>query len=186
LGHVLGAATYLVDHPLFGWISFGGNVNTGNGSVVTVQPKDAVRQRIFVAPVSLYVTIDSGTITDFTYNTASDEVIVSIVGSNANGTDSQRAVLVWEQTGSPNGTVMQLATPLSEGLGGYFVDLSAGQATTVVFTSSRSGDGNGTQGNGTSSSGQTPPPPYTGAADSKTAAPLLALAVASVLALLVQ
>ncbi|KAK4548220.1 hypothetical protein LTR36_010089 [Oleoguttula mirabilis] len=142
LGHVLGAATYLVEHPDFGWISFGGNVRESNGSVVTVQPKDAVRKRIFVAPVSLYVTIDSGEIADFTYNVKSKEVQVS-VASDANSTGgyrhgdahSQQVVLNWEQTAQQNKTKMQLdARGLRQGLGGYIVEVPSAGVTTISFT----------------------------------------------------
>ena len=43
-GMVMGSSTYLVDHPIFGWISFGGNVNVSSG-VVNVEPRDPVRKR---------------------------------------------------------------------------------------------------------------------------------------------
>ena len=134
LGHVLGATTYLVNHPTFGWISFGGNVDSGNGSLISVEPRDAVRQRIFVAPVSLYVTIDAGTITSFTFNTAMNEVVVSIVGSNADSVAAQRAVLSWEQTGGSDAATLELGSTLAQGLGGYLVDLPANETATVTFS----------------------------------------------------
>jgi len=143
LGHVLGAATYLVNHPIFGYISFGGNVNTSNSStVVAVQPKDAVRQRIFVAPVSLYITIDAGIIEDFSYDTVSKEVVISISGgrsgtstTSACGSEGvMRTVLKWEQTGGGGDvTKMELQSSLDKGLGGILVNLSSTDATSVVF-----------------------------------------------------
>ena len=143
LGHVLGAATYLVNHPIFGYISFGGNVNTSNSTMLTVQPKDAVRQRIFIAPISLYITIDAGVIDEFSYDTASHEVVISISGggsgpSTATTYGSQgvtQGVLKWEQPGGgKNVTKMELQNSLEQGLGGYLVNLSEANATSIVFT----------------------------------------------------
>lgn len=144
LGHALGAATYLVEHPIFGLISFGGNVDYKgkNCGLIHVEPKDALRQRIFVAPVSLYVTIDSGLISAFTYNTTSKEVQVSIagdIGSKGVHTEhgSQEIVLNWEQTAQQEQTMMELATAgLRPGLGGYLIKVSSADITTILFTAS--------------------------------------------------
>jgi hypothetical protein len=59
-GYAWNTATYLVDHPEFGWVAFGGNVKVQKG-VVTVTPRDSFRSRIFVAPVGLWLTLDAGT-----------------------------------------------------------------------------------------------------------------------------
>lgn len=59
LGHSLNAATYLVDHPDFGWVSFGGNVSR-SGDKVTVMPLDSFRRQFYVAPLGLWLTLDAG------------------------------------------------------------------------------------------------------------------------------
>ena len=129
LGHVLGAASYLVEHPIFGFVSFGGNVQIDNSSeVVIVEPRDAVRQRIFVAPVSLYVTIDAGTISRFTYNTTSKEVNVSIAARSA-----QQVIMTWEQT-AYSGCNMKLATAgLKSVVRGYLIDASDHGTADIAF-----------------------------------------------------
>ncbi|KAK3676300.1 hypothetical protein LTR78_004051 [Recurvomyces mirabilis] len=144
LGHVLGAATYLVNHPIFGYVSFGGKVSsTNNSTLIIVEPRDSVRQRIFVAPTSLYVTIDAGTIENFSYDIVSKEVMVNISsGRSANSTmdgyeagSTLRAVMKWEQTGGgEHVTKMGLQTALESGLGGYLVGLSTTEASCVLFT----------------------------------------------------
>ena len=53
-------ATYIINHPEFGWQAFGGNVKVSGGQV-TVQPRDSFRQRIYIAPLGLWLTLDSGT-----------------------------------------------------------------------------------------------------------------------------
>ena len=58
-GHAWDAATYVVQHPEFGWVAFGGNIKT-EGDVVKVTPLDAFRGRIYVASAGLWLTLDSG------------------------------------------------------------------------------------------------------------------------------
>jgi hypothetical protein len=58
-GHAMNTATYLVKHPEFGWMSFGGNVDV-TGGVVKLTPLDSFRGRLHVAPLKLWLTLDAG------------------------------------------------------------------------------------------------------------------------------
>jgi hypothetical protein len=58
-GHALNTAAYLVNHPEFGWVAFGGNVKEA-GDVVTLTPLDSFRRSIYVAPLGLWLTLDAG------------------------------------------------------------------------------------------------------------------------------
>jgi hypothetical protein len=59
-GHAWNTATYVVHHPEFGWLAFGGNL-TAEGSTVKVTPLDSARQRVYLAPFGLWLTLDAGT-----------------------------------------------------------------------------------------------------------------------------
>lgn len=59
-GHAFNTATYLINHPEFGWQAFGGNVKL-EGDWVRVTPLDSFRTRFYVAPLGLWLTLDSGT-----------------------------------------------------------------------------------------------------------------------------
>src|SRR5207302_6563427 len=67
----------VVDHPEFGWQAFGGNV-TSDGDWVRVQPLDAFRQRVYVAPRGLWLTLDSGTFESIEINTKTHAVRVGL------------------------------------------------------------------------------------------------------------
>ncbi|KAK5138194.1 hypothetical protein LTR08_004889 [Meristemomyces frigidus] len=140
LGHVLGAATYLVEHPIFGWLSFGGNVQESqHDTLITVEPKDTLRQRLFVAPVSLYVTIDSGMISSFTYNDTSREVRVNVLGDENSvegyNRGHQQIVMKWEQTAQQALKKMELGTTgMKERLDGYLVEVPRQGPAVVGFT----------------------------------------------------
>lgn len=58
-GHAYGAGTYLVEHPTFGFLAFGGNLTT-SGDLVTVVPLDSFRRRLYVAPLGVFLTLDAG------------------------------------------------------------------------------------------------------------------------------
>jgi hypothetical protein len=58
-GHAYNTATYLVAHPTFGFLAFGGNVSEDAG-LVTVTPLDSFRTRLYVASLGLWLTLDSG------------------------------------------------------------------------------------------------------------------------------
>ena len=131
VGHILGAATYLVSHDVFGWVSFGGNV-VSNGTV-TVQPRDMVRKRIFVGgEMGVYVTVDAGTVTQFTYDEGAGTVSVEITGES---NMSLVAVMKLEQSASsaPKGRIGVFSPKLQTGRGGYLVNLPAGGTVTVTL-----------------------------------------------------
>ncbi len=70
LGHALNTGTYVVNHQEFGWQAFGGNVRgvlrsaVGQGGLdgtrVIVEPTDSFRQRVYIAPYGLFLTLESG------------------------------------------------------------------------------------------------------------------------------
>jgi hypothetical protein len=72
-GHALNTATFLINHPEFGWQAFGGNVKV-SGQWIKVQPLDSFRQRIYIAPLGLWLTLDAGTFDGVEVNAKSQVV----------------------------------------------------------------------------------------------------------------
>ena len=58
-GHAFNTAAYLVNHPEFGWVAFGGNVKSA-GESVTLKPLDSFRRSVYVASLGLWLTLDAG------------------------------------------------------------------------------------------------------------------------------
>lgn len=58
-GHALNSATYVVNHPEFGWQSFGGNV-VRKGDTIKITTLDSMRARVYIAPFGLWLTLDAG------------------------------------------------------------------------------------------------------------------------------
>jgi hypothetical protein len=58
-GHEVNAGTYVIRHPEFGWLAFGGNLTLA-GDTVRVRPLDAARSRVYLAPLGLWLTLEAG------------------------------------------------------------------------------------------------------------------------------
>lgn len=58
-GHAMNTATYLVNDPELGWISFGGNIEKRSGTIA-VTPEDSFRSRLYISSLGLWLTLDAG------------------------------------------------------------------------------------------------------------------------------
>jgi len=92
-GHALNTATYVINHPEFGWQVFGGNVKT-TGDWVRIQPRDSFRMRVYLAPRGLWLTLDAGRFEAVELNTRTGLVRV---GLSAVTSDTPQALLRVEQ-----------------------------------------------------------------------------------------
>ncbi|KAE8356324.1 hypothetical protein BDV28DRAFT_165267 [Aspergillus coremiiformis] len=127
LGMMLGAGTYVVDDPDVGRIAYGGNLAVDN-NMVTVQPRDAVRRRVYIAPVGVYVMISTGQIKDVSFPaTAADTLRLNIVSGPLNSS----TVIVWvESPGTKDSYVV--TTEGQQTRGGVAVQLLDGSRTVTV------------------------------------------------------
>ena len=80
-GHAWSAATYVVNHPDFGWTCFGGNLSV-SGDEVTIEPKDALRTRVYLAPVGLWLTLDSGQFDRLIWNEKTRSLRIALAPMN--------------------------------------------------------------------------------------------------------
>jgi hypothetical protein len=76
-GHAFNTATYIINHPEFGWLAFGGNAKVGP-QVVRVQPLDSLRQRVYLAPRGVWLTLDSGTFESIEINSRTNQIRVGL------------------------------------------------------------------------------------------------------------
>jgi hypothetical protein len=81
-GHAFNAGTYVINHPEFGWQSFGGNVSV-NGNWINIHPLDSFRRRVYIAPLGLWLTLDAGTFERVAINTRSNAVRVMLARADS-------------------------------------------------------------------------------------------------------
>jgi hypothetical protein len=76
-GHAENSATYVVQHPDFGWLAFGGTASI-TGNTVTVTPLDSLQRRLYLAPVGLWLTLDAGQFQSVELDTMTHAVHVTL------------------------------------------------------------------------------------------------------------
>lgn len=81
-GHAWNTATYVVQDVEFGWLAFGGNLKVQNKRV-TVEPRDSFRQRVYLAPLGLWLTLDSGQFEQVTLDASAGTVDVRLAPGDA-------------------------------------------------------------------------------------------------------
>src|SRR3546814_10660688 len=81
-GHEIAAATYVVDHPTFGWLGFGGDVEAAKGRI-SVSPRDGARARLFIAPAGQWITLEAGKIAHAAYAPATGAIELTLDPADA-------------------------------------------------------------------------------------------------------
>jgi hypothetical protein len=90
-GHAMNTATYVVNHPDFGWQAFGGNVKLDH-DWIRIQPLDSFRMRVYIAPRGLWLTLDSGTFESVAINTRNNLVRVAFSSQSSSTTHARLRV----------------------------------------------------------------------------------------------
>ncbi|GAA5520395.1 DUF5695 domain-containing protein [Aliifodinibius salicampi] len=72
-GHAVNTGTYVIDHPEFGWQTFGGNLEHSE-NWITVEPLNSARSRFYLAPMGLWLTLDAGKFDKIRFNPDTKEV----------------------------------------------------------------------------------------------------------------
>lgn len=81
-GFSVNSGAYVLRHPQFGWLGFGCNV-AAHGAKIEIAPCDAFRNRIYIAPLGLFLTLDAGTFQHAVLDTAHRTVTVTLSKSTA-------------------------------------------------------------------------------------------------------
>ena len=119
-GHAWNTATYIVNHPEFGWIAFGGNVKR-KGKVVAVTPHDSFRARVYIASLGLWLTLDAGKFESIEVNPVTGVVRVGLAGATE---ATPKGLLRIEQPAKVSGVgSYRPAAPLQSQRGAYVVPL---------------------------------------------------------------
>jgi hypothetical protein len=82
-GYARNAGTYVVKHPEFGWLGFGGDVQALPNGEIKVTPRDGFRRRVFLAPLGLWLTLDAGAFQLVTFNPRTKSVRVTLAPASS-------------------------------------------------------------------------------------------------------
>jgi hypothetical protein len=123
----LTSGTFVADDPDLGLVAYGG-ILSSEGSSVVVEPRDAVRKRVFIGPLSVLVSIDAGAIGQFSYNAGAGSVSVTVEQQSGAPVASQVAIWV-ESTAGDSWTASADSANIQSGRGGWVVSLGGDGAT---------------------------------------------------------
>lgn len=98
-GYARNAGTYVLHHPEFGWLAFGGYVTPQRDGTILVRPRDAFRKRLFLAPLGLWLTLDAGTFERVLFNPLTRTVRLTLSAATPH-TPTALLRLVETQTGN--------------------------------------------------------------------------------------
>lgn len=129
-GYSFNSATYLVDHPEFGWQAFGGNIEV-SGNYVTLIPLDAFRKRVYLASAGVWLTLDAGSFEQVELNTQTNAVRIALAAAD-NYTPAARLRI--EQPARPQGIgSYTLQGAFSQERGAYVVPLGSNRTWVDVM-----------------------------------------------------
>jgi hypothetical protein len=119
-GHALNSATYIVKHPEFGWLSFGGNLKA-KGTTVRVEPLDAFRMRVYVAPLGTWLTLDAGQFEGLEFDSATGTLRVGFTAATQTTTAARLRIEQPARTRTPGS--YRPVKPFNVERGAYVVPL---------------------------------------------------------------
>lgn len=136
VGHSLGMATFIIDHPDFGWQALGGNVVTTSPRI-QVQPKDSLRKRVFIASLGQMFSLDAGVFSLVEYDAVARSVTLTITAAPDGVPDAASAPhgrLVVTQTASGPGVKLFAPThKLARDAGAWTVPFTRGVGTVTLM-----------------------------------------------------
>jgi len=121
-GHAWDTATYVVDHPIFGWLAFGANT-AADGKTIRITPLDSARTRVYIAPLGLWLLLDAGTFENLGINPQNGAVRVGL--SPATEFASAAHLRVEQPAKVPDVGTYHPARPLTLERGAYTVPLES-------------------------------------------------------------
>jgi hypothetical protein len=80
-GYAVNTATYITKNEDLGWLAFGGNLET-EGDIIKVKLTTAAKNRIYIAPRKLWLTLDAGSFEKVIYNKRTGKVEIVLKTRN--------------------------------------------------------------------------------------------------------
>ena len=126
-GHAVNTAAYLTHDAEMGWLGFGGNVSE-HQDWVRMTVLDSLRQRVFVAPLSLWITLDEGRLASVEVNRKQHMVRLHLAPATTHVVKA-RLRLKMTTLAAPQWTLVSKA---AEDAGAYVVPLGSEETTITL------------------------------------------------------
>ncbi len=80
-GYAVNSATFITQHPEFGWLAFSGNLSK-KGNWVNTTVTTAGKSRVFIAPAGVWLQLEAGMFDQVAYNTKTGEIKATLLPAN--------------------------------------------------------------------------------------------------------
>lgn len=127
LALALGSATYVVDDADLGQVAYGGLL-TADGTSITVETRDPVRRRVFIGSLGIFITIDAGIISQFSFDQSSGSVTLTL--AQLDGVPAAENTIVWVETTA--GTANYTIAGAEEARGGWQIPLNGSSSSVTL------------------------------------------------------
>ncbi|KAF7899294.1 uncharacterized protein EAF01_008507 [Botrytis porri] len=132
VGLALGSGVYVVDDTELGLIAFGGTLSGSNTSW-TVEPRDAIRRKVYIAQLGFKFEVDAAVIESVGYEDGKVQIsIVPSVETVSRMARASEAILRVTKMAQVGVTGKAVLDGLEELRGGWKVDLSGGRVVVLV------------------------------------------------------
>lgn len=137
LGLSLGQCLYIVNDSRYGALVFGGDFDgtASNSSTIVVEPRDAVRRRVFIGDIGLKIEISAGAIETVQYSMATDEVVMDIVPAATSGALQATNATIWLKQPASGNLGFKVNDSTKE-RGGWAFSLGRGSTRVVIVRAS--------------------------------------------------
>jgi hypothetical protein len=128
-GHAMNTGTFVTHDDDMGWLCFGGNVEELHGIVHTTV-LDSSRDRLFLAPLGLWITLDAGKIVSADYDTLKHTVALHLAAASTYVPTAR--LRITETESKPGSPAWTIASHTAVDAGENVIPLSAGETTVIL------------------------------------------------------
>lgn len=128
-GHAINTGTFVTHDDAMGWLCFGGNVEERHG-VVHTTVLDSSRERLFLAPLGLWITLDAGKIVSADYDTHKHTVVLHLASASTYVPTARMRIT--ETESKPGAPAWKIASHTALDAGENVIPLSSGETTVTL------------------------------------------------------
>jgi hypothetical protein len=133
-GHAINTGTFVTYDDAMGWLCFGGNVEERHGIVHTTV-LDSSRDRLFLAPLGLWVTLDAGKIVSADYDTHKRTITLHLAAASTYVPAARMRIA--ETASKPGAPAWTIASHTTIDAGENVVPLSSSETTVILQQATR-------------------------------------------------
>lgn len=130
----LASGTYVMqdDSTGLGLLAYGGILSRSSNDAIVVEPRDAIRQRVFIGPLGLLVSIDAGIIESLRYSSSGPSASVSVTLSQLEHVPMAQSALLWLETTVGDAQYRVSTEGMEEARGGWTIPFRAERVTVDI------------------------------------------------------